>query len=119
VKDLLSLACEAGSSVGHNTSSLSESDLGAQIGFSRVTEFAVPTFRDVKRNYVIPRFNRGNTFTNAFDDTSSFMSKDNGENSFRILTTQGVRIRVAYARGDNFNSDLSRLRRGDFNFLDR
>jgi hypothetical protein len=46
----------------------------------------VATFRDVEWDDEVTWLDGGNAFTYAFYDTATFVSQNDGENTFRILT---------------------------------
>jgi hypothetical protein len=95
--DLLAFGGETGGFVGHQASTLGFSNDGAQVGLSTVAKLAVAAFRNVparmrrilnlkhirklsncrfhysQRNNDITRHNGCNTFTNTFDDTSTYI----------------------------------------------
>lgn len=46
----------------------------------------------LKSNDVITRLHVGDTLTNRLDNTSSFVSQDDGESSLRVLAGQSIGI---------------------------
>ena len=61
---------------------------------------------------MVSSFDMRHTFANGFNNTTSFVAKNAGEQAFWIQATQSVRISVAQCSKGNFNSDFTRLRGG-------
>lgn len=98
---------------------MSGSDCRAEVGLGM---FAVDAgfllaLRSVTGNDNIPNLNTSDSSTNALHNSSSLMSEDDGEDSFRVASIQGVDISMAQSIGDDFDSHFSSLGRIDLNLL--
>src|SRR2546430_136262 len=62
---------------------------------SNFAEFALSAFRGVKRDDVVADFDIGDTLSDGFDNSSTFVATDNGESSFRVLAGESVCIGMA------------------------
>jgi len=59
---------------------------------SNFAEFALSAFRGVKRDDMVADFDIGDTLSNGFDNSSTFVTTDNGESPFRVLAGESVCI---------------------------
>ncbi len=84
--DLLPLALEPNSSVRHHALPLRGSNLTTQVGLPTLTEFTFLTLGSVEWDDMIADLNVGDSFTDGFDNTPSFVTEDGGENSLTILS---------------------------------
>lgn len=66
---------------------------------------------------MISRSDASDTFSNAFDDARTFVAENDGENRFRVLSRQQVRVRVAQGSAYDSNAHLSGLRERHLHFL--
>jgi len=117
VKQILALALESRGTIGHQTLTLSGSDLAAEVGLSGLTELALLAFGGVKGNDVVTRLDVGDALTNGLNDTSTLVSEDNGESTLRVLTGESVGICVANTSVVDLDTDLVGLGRSNFNVL--
>jgi len=69
VENALALASEAAGAIRHQTLTLSDTDLLAQVGLWALAELAFTAFWNVARNNSVTNLNTGYTFTNGFNDT--------------------------------------------------
>jgi len=60
-----------------------------------LAEFTFTAFRGVKRDDVVTNFDICDTLTDGLDNSTSFVSADYGEGTFRIFARESVCIRVA------------------------
>ena len=67
---------------------------------------------------MVTRLNAGHAGSDFFDHRAALVAEDGGENSLRVIATQGVGIGVADAGGDIAHHDLTSLRRLYVDFLD-
>jgi len=118
MKDRLALASEAAGSVRHESFSLCGTDDRAQVGLPALAELAFSALWRVQRDDVITDVDGGNSLADRLDYTGSLVSKDDGEDSLRILSTESVRVSVTNTSSVEFDSDLSLLRGRDFDRLD-
>ena len=81
----------------------------AQVRLAALAEFAVSALRDVERNNVISSRNTGDALANAFDDARPLVTENDGEDRFRVLSRQQMRIRVAQGRAYDSNANLALL----------
>ena len=72
--------------------------------------FTFPAFRRVKRDHVIARFQAGDTFPDLQHNTGAFVTEDGREKPFWVRAGEGEFVRVADARGFDFNQNLARAR---------
>lgn len=107
VEQTLSLAGEARGSIRHHTSTLSVSDLRAQVGLLAVTELAVATLGNVAGNNVVTRLNRSHSLADTLHHTGAFVSEDRGKDALRIKATEGVQISVADTGGEDANTHFA------------
>lgn len=63
---------------------LSSTDRTAEIGLSAQAELAFAAFGGVERNDMVAGTDISDTFTDGFDDTSTFVTENNGEQTLRI-----------------------------------
>ena len=99
---------------------MSGANLGAQVGFIRLTEETVPflALRSVAGNNEITNFVVSDTFANTLDHCGSFVTQHNGEETLGILTSKSVDVSVAQSISDDFDSDFSFARGFDLDFDD-
>lgn len=74
MEQLLALAAEARSSIGHHTATLSKPNFLAQICLLVETEIASFTLRSVQWNDMIADFEVSDAFADRFDNTSTFVT---------------------------------------------
>jgi len=67
---------------------------------------------------MIPRLHISYSFTDTFNNSSSFVAKNAGEETLRVLSTPGVVVGVAERGGEDFDADLAGLRRRHLHVLD-
>lgn len=96
--DFFTLAREPRGSIRHHTFPLCRSDFTTQVGLARLAKLAFTTFSRVEWDDVVSGFDVGDTFTDAFDDASAFVTEDRGEQTFRVFAREGVRVGVADGR---------------------
>lgn len=91
VQDVLAAGLEAGGSVGHDTLTLSGTDLTAEVGLARLAELALTTFGSathesesntphvgrshiLESDHIVARLHRGHTLTDRLNDTGTLVS---------------------------------------------
>jgi hypothetical protein len=115
---VLALALEADSLVRHETLSLCCSYGTAQVCLSALAKLAFATFRSVERNNVVSDLDTGDTFSYRLYNSSTLMSKDDGECTLRVFPATSIFIGMADTSVENFDANFMRLRRGDFDVFD-
>jgi hypothetical protein len=60
---------------------LSSSDLTTQVGLTGLAELTFLTFWSVKKDNVVSYLDISNTFTDGFNNTGTFVTKDNREDT--------------------------------------
>lgn len=95
VQDVLTLALESGSPIRHHTLTLGSSHTTTEIGLSRLAEFAFPALSSVERDNVVANLDVINPLADRLDDTTTLVSKDDGEGPLRVITGESVGISVA------------------------
>jgi len=120
VVDGLSVLGESGSTVGHDSLTLSGSDLGAEVGLFAGAEDAASflAFRGVARNNNITNLNGSNSFTDGFNNAGGFVTENAGEKTFGVVAIKSVDISVAESIGEDLDSDFTGLGGLDFDFSD-
>lgn len=118
VQDILAAGLKTRGAVGHHTPTLSGSNLAAKVGLSRYAELALLALGGIEGNDVISRLNIGHTLTYRFDDASTFVTENDGEGSFGILSGKSVRVCVANAGMVNLDTDFMSLGGCDLDIFD-
>jgi hypothetical protein len=99
MQQLFAAALEARASVGHHAFALGRANLATEIGLARLAKLAFSAFwsawqvsyefNDVsgvlEGDYMVTRLNVGNAFTNAFNDTGSFVTQNDWECAFGVF----------------------------------
>src|SRR5574337_785448 len=67
---------------------------------------------------MVSRLNFSHTITNTLYYPCSLMTKNTGEETFRILATPGISISVTKSSVEDLDTDLAGLRRSHLNILD-
>jgi len=77
---------EAGSTVGHDTLSLSSTHLGAEVGLLRLAENAVPflALRSVAGDDQVSNDVVSHSFSDTLDHSSGFVTQDGREFAFGV-----------------------------------
>jgi hypothetical protein len=117
VENLFAFACETSGFVWHQTATLSGTDLLAQIGLSRSTEFALFALWSVQWNNVVSWGDTGDTFTNTFDNTCTFVTQNDWEDTFRVFARPCVDVSVAQCASDDLHTYFTLFWWCDFNFF--
>lgn len=129
VEDVLAPRLEARGAVGHDTLTLSGTDLAAEIGLARLAELALTAFGGavmvsrgdldaidrrsniLKSDDVISRLDRSHALANRLDDTGALVSQDDGESTLGVLAGEGVGI---WLRSMTFLLAMAGLDRREF-----
>jgi len=114
VEDLLAiLGGETGGAIRHETLALGCANLGAEVGLGRSAVLASLAFGSVGGNNHVTDLNGGNALTNGLNNTSTLVTENARETTFRIQARKGVEVGVAERVVKNLDSNLTSLRRGD------
>jgi len=119
VKNVLSAGTESGSAVRHDTFTLGGSDLATEVGLSGLAELALTALGSVKSNNVVANLDVSDTLANGLDDTSTLVSKNDGESTLGVQARESVGIGVADTSVGNLDTDLMGAGRENLNVLDR
>jgi hypothetical protein len=84
MKDILSLAGEASGSIWHEALALSGTNDCAEICFATLAELAVEALGNIEGNNMITNSHSGDILSNTLNNTTSLVSKNTGEDTFRI-----------------------------------
>ena len=101
------------------TCALGSSDLLTEIGLRIPAKFAVSTLCSVQRDDNVAWFHVIDALANGFDGSAAFVTENDWEKTFGIVSAECVSIRVADSSEVDLHSDLSGLWRIDcdrFNF---
>lgn len=92
MKQVLALALEARSAVGHNALALGGADLAAEVGLARLAELALLALWCVEGDDMVANLYVCDTLADGLDDTGALMTEDDGEGSLGVLTRESVGI---------------------------
>jgi hypothetical protein len=98
---------------------LGSANLAAEVGLARFAELAFLAFGGVESNDGVTGLDVGHTLTNRFDDTGTFVTENDGEGTFGVLSGESVCICVADTSVEDLNTDLVGLWRSDLDIFDR
>ncbi|WVY96163.1 hypothetical protein V8G54_028314 [Vigna mungo] len=101
----------------HHSYSSCSSNFPTQIRFPRFTKLALSTLSLVTRYHMITSLNFTNTFSNTFHNPCSLMTQYTWKKTFWILAAPCVSIGVTQSSVENFDSNLSILRRSHLHVL--
>jgi hypothetical protein len=90
MQQIFPLALESACAIRHDALSLCCSDFAAKIGLAACAELAFAAFRCVQSYDMISWLDCGDALADGFDDTSAFMTEDNGKGTFGVLSTESV-----------------------------
>ena len=97
---------EARGAIGHDTLTLRRTDGGAQIGLARQTRRALPAFRRIERDDVVPFLDAGHARPDIDDNAGAFVAQDGREQTFRVGAGQRELVGVTDARGLDLDQHL-------------
>lgn len=106
MEKLFALASEASCTIGHYASSLSDSNLLAEVSFAAQAELTIIALRNVQCNNVVASLKVGHALTYALHNASAFMAQHRGEQALGIRATQCESICVAHTCCRKFNANL-------------
>ena len=106
MENILPSSTETSCTIGHLSLALSCTDLSAQIGLAalfiswtkiicHLAEFAFSAFRGVKWNNMVSNFDISHTFTNRFNNSTTFVSTDYWEGTFGVFSRKSICVRMA------------------------
>lgn len=106
MKQLFSITSESRSSIRHESVSLRNSNLLTQISFRVLAILALFALWDIKRNDVISDGESGDAFSDAFNNSGAFVSEDDWEESFWIVSVKSVGVSVANGGEEDFDANF-------------
>lgn len=95
VVQLLSLALEPLGAIRHLALALGSTDCTTEVGLSTLAELALLALGSVERNNVVSDLHVVDTLADRLYDTTSLVSKNDGEGALGVLSREGVVISVA------------------------
>lgn len=95
VQDVLTFALESGSSVRHHTLTLGGSHSTTEVSLSGFAELAFSALSSVERNNVVANLDVVDALADRLDDTTTLVSKDDGEGSLRVAAGKSIGVGVA------------------------
>lgn len=119
MKQLFALAAEANSTIRHLTRALRDTNLLAQIGLRRGTEFALAALWHVAHDDAVARRHRRYAFSDRLHNAAALMPKNSWEQALRIVPAQGIRVSVTNASRAYLDAHFAGLGRSDRDLLDR
>jgi hypothetical protein len=101
---------EARGAIGHDTLALRGTDGGAQIGLARQTRRALPAFRRVERDDVVPFLDAGHARPDIDDDAGAFVAEDGREQTLGVGAGQRELVGVTDAGGFDLDQHFAGFR---------
>mmetsp|Transcript_8054 Transcript_8054/g.15362 ORF Transcript_8054/g.15362 Transcript_8054/m.15362 type:complete len:318 (+) Transcript_8054:768-1721(+) len=97
--------------IRHDALPLRGTDLRTKIGLWAHAENArrLGTHGCVARNNVVAWFDRRHTRPDRFHDTTGFVSQNTGKQTFRVVSIEGVNIRVTKCIGNDLSTNFPRF----------
>jgi len=74
------------------------SAISENLEVGNLAELAFTTFRGVKRNNMMANLDICYTFSNRFNNSSTFVAENDGESPFRVLSRESISVGMADLR---------------------
>lgn len=114
----LTVVREASRTIGHQPLTLGCTNRDTQVGLAGLAEQALAALGGIEGNDVIARLHAGHTFTHLHDDTRTFMTQHDREETFGVVARQGEGVGMANAGVRDLDEHLALARRLDVDLDD-
>ncbi len=118
VEHVLAVQLEPRGAVGHHALALGRADRLAQVGFGVQAVFALPAFGRVQGDDVVALLQGRDAGADLDHHAGTLVAQDGGKDAFRIGARQGEFVRVADARGLDFDQAFALLGAVQFDGFD-
>lgn len=118
VIDRFAIVRETSGAVRHQSFTLGGTHRLTEVGFTRLTEFALATFGGIQRNDVIARLKAGDALAYFHDNPAALMAQHRREDTFRIVTGEGEGIGMTHPGVGDFHQNFAFFRRRDVDLND-